>query len=196
MRRLHRHVGFVPLPDSCTAVSFDHLVGAQQDGLRDGDAQRLCDPHVDHLSLSETLSGWRLTENRAMLLFNDRRREQYMPLVAFCLRHFSADFIICTCEFEFRQAQQSSRRLERECQRNIELVWLTGRLMPLRADIVEKRSAVNGPMRHERPSASRKRGAGNLRAPVQRERPVLCGQCSERPHFTRGQPPSLSGRKA
>ena len=28
-----------------------------------------------------------------------------MPLVAFCLRHFSADFIICTCEFEFRQAQ-------------------------------------------------------------------------------------------
>src|SRR5882762_6559938 len=33
------------------------------------------------------------------------RREQYMPLVAFCLRHFSADFIICTCEFEFRQAQ-------------------------------------------------------------------------------------------
>jgi len=25
---------------------------------------------------------------------------------------------------------QSSPRLERECQRNIELVWLTGRLMP------------------------------------------------------------------
>jgi transposase len=25
---------------------------------------------------------------------------------------------------------QSSRRLERECQSNIELVWLTGRLMP------------------------------------------------------------------
>jgi transposase len=25
---------------------------------------------------------------------------------------------------------QSSRRLERGCQRNIELVWLTGRLMP------------------------------------------------------------------
>src|SRR6266404_5725592 len=37
-----------------------------------------------------------------------RRREQYMPLVAFCLRHFSADFIICTCEFEFRQAQEQS----------------------------------------------------------------------------------------
>ena len=30
-----------------------------------------------------------------------------MPLVAFCLRHFSADFIICMCEFEFRQAQVS-----------------------------------------------------------------------------------------
>jgi transposase len=29
-----------------------------------------------------------------------------MPLVAFCLRHFSADFIICTCEFDFRQAQR------------------------------------------------------------------------------------------
>jgi hypothetical protein len=33
------------------------------------------------------------------------RREQYMPLVAFCLRHFLADFIICTCVFDFRQAQ-------------------------------------------------------------------------------------------
>jgi hypothetical protein len=33
------------------------------------------------------------------------RREQFMLLAAFCLRHFSADFIICTCEFEFRQAQ-------------------------------------------------------------------------------------------
>ncbi|WP_375143916.1 integrase core domain-containing protein [Bradyrhizobium sp. Ash2021] len=34
-----------------------------------------------------------------------RRREQYIPLVAFCLRQFSADFIICVCEFDFRQAQ-------------------------------------------------------------------------------------------
>jgi transposase InsO family protein len=33
-----------------------------------------------------------------------RRREQYMPLVAFCLRHFLADFIICMCEFDFRRA--------------------------------------------------------------------------------------------
>jgi transposase len=28
-----------------------------------------------------------------------------MPLVAFCLGHFLADFIICMCEFDFRQAQ-------------------------------------------------------------------------------------------
>jgi hypothetical protein len=34
-----------------------------------------------------------------------RRREQYIPLAAFCLRHFLADFIICMCEFDFRQAQ-------------------------------------------------------------------------------------------
>src|SRR5580693_8525249 len=34
------------------------------------------------------------------------RREQYMPLVAFCLSHFLADFIICMCEFDFRQAQE------------------------------------------------------------------------------------------
>src|SRR5450432_3901818 len=32
--------------------------------------------------------------------------------------------------YEYLNRVQSSRRLERECQRNIELVWLTGRLMP------------------------------------------------------------------
>ena len=31
-----------------------------------------------------------------------------MPLVALCPRHFLADFIICTCEFDFRQAQVSA----------------------------------------------------------------------------------------
>src|SRR6476620_5064892 len=36
-----------------------------------------------------------------------------MPLAAFCLRHFSADFIICTCECEFRQAQVPSNGLWR-----------------------------------------------------------------------------------
>jgi hypothetical protein len=39
-----------------------------------------------------------------------RRREQYVPLVAFCLRHFLADFIMCMCVFDFRQAQGSKRR--------------------------------------------------------------------------------------
>ena len=29
-----------------------------------------------------------------------RRREQYIPLVAFCRRHSLADFIICMCEFD------------------------------------------------------------------------------------------------
>src|SRR5882757_7414299 len=34
-----------------------------------------------------------------------RRRERYMPLVAFCLRHFLADSIMCMYVFDFRQAQ-------------------------------------------------------------------------------------------
>jgi hypothetical protein len=33
-----------------------------------------------------------------------RCREQYMPLVALCPRHFLADSIICMCVFDFRQA--------------------------------------------------------------------------------------------
>src|SRR3984893_5698889 len=37
-----------------------------------------------------------------------RRREQDMPLVAFCPSHFLADFIICMCVFDFRQAQGGS----------------------------------------------------------------------------------------
>src|SRR5260370_5437622 len=36
-----------------------------------------------------------------------RRREPYIPLVAFCLRHFLADFIICMCAFDFRHAQRA-----------------------------------------------------------------------------------------
>ena len=32
-----------------------------------------------------------------------RRREPYIPLVAFCQRHFLADFIICMCEFDVRR---------------------------------------------------------------------------------------------
>src|SRR5712664_2477347 len=41
-----------------------------------------------------------------------RRREQYMPLVAFCLRHFLPGFTTCMCEFDFRQAQPSEARDE------------------------------------------------------------------------------------
>src|SRR5215813_9262381 len=37
---------------------------------------------------------------------------------------------------------QSSRRLERECQRNIELMWLTGRLAPDFKTIADFRHAV------------------------------------------------------
>src|SRR3984893_6474522 len=36
-----------------------------------------------------------------------RCREQYMPLVALCQRHFWADSIIYMCVFDFRQAQGS-----------------------------------------------------------------------------------------
>ena len=39
---------------------------------------------------------------------------------------------------------QSSRRLERECQRNIELVWLTGRLMPDFKTIADFRKDYGG----------------------------------------------------
>ena len=37
---------------------------------------------------------------------------------------------------------QSSRRLERECQRNVELVWLTGRLIPDFKTIADFRTTV------------------------------------------------------
>jgi hypothetical protein len=43
-------VRLVPLPDSCTAASgrlFDHLVGADQNGIRDRQAQQLCGPGIE-----------------------------------------------------------------------------------------------------------------------------------------------------
>src|SRR6201996_7745999 len=43
---------------------------------------------------------------------------------------------------------QSSRRLERECQRNIELVWLTGRLMPDFKTIADFRKDNGGAIRN------------------------------------------------
>src|ERR1700720_4745425 len=42
---------------------------------------------------------------------------------------------------------QSSRRLERECQRNVELVWLTGRLMPDFKTIADCRKATGSAIR-------------------------------------------------
>src|SRR6185312_15469671 len=42
-----------------------------------------------------------------------RCREQYMPLVTFCLRHFLADSIICMYVFDFRQAQGTAIALVR-----------------------------------------------------------------------------------
>jgi transposase len=42
---------------------------------------------------------------------------------------------------------QSSRRLERECQRNIELIWLTGRLMPDFKTIADFRKDNGGAIR-------------------------------------------------
>ena len=50
----------------------------------------------------------------------------------------------------------SSRRLERECQRNIELVWLTGQLAPAIVQRAPRRAAVVPPGRG--PGASRVRG--------------------------------------
>ena len=61
-----------------------------------------------------------------------RRREPYIPLVAFCLRHFLADFIICMCEFDFRQAQvgipgRTSNLLWRATTGGVEQEWKTVR---------------------------------------------------------------------
>jgi len=40
--------------------------------------------------------------------------------------------------FGYLNRVQSSRRLEREAQRNIELMWLTGRLAPKQTSLVDK----------------------------------------------------------
>jgi hypothetical protein len=60
-----------------------------------------------------------------------RRREQYMPLVAFCLRHFLADFIICMCEFDFRQAQVTSSNLVGRARFQLLSVSISRRVEPL-----------------------------------------------------------------
>src|SRR5258708_38903906 len=60
--------------------------------------------HLRHLPRSYATTITRL-ERTFQSTRTRRRREQYMPLVAFCLSHFLADSIICMCECDFRQAQ-------------------------------------------------------------------------------------------
>src|SRR6202043_1131028 len=52
-----------------------------------------------------------------------RRREPYIPLVAFCLHHFLADFIICMCEFDFRQAHLARVRARCDHGRDVNESW-------------------------------------------------------------------------
>ena len=67
---------------------------------------------------------------------------------------------------------QSSRRLERECQRNIELVWLTGRLMPDFKTIADFRKDNGEAIRRvcrEFVMLCRRSGTGSQDHPAQRE---------------------------
>jgi hypothetical protein len=93
-------------PQRLTFSSIDRLVFSGLYRLAPGvlDALKIVRP--------ETVIRWHRAGFRAYWRWKSRprggtrrRREQYKPLVAFCLRHFLADFIICMCEFEFRQAQ-------------------------------------------------------------------------------------------
>jgi hypothetical protein len=52
-----------------------------------------------------------------------RCREQYMPLVALCLRHFLADSIICMCVFDFRQAHVATATAFRRQRRPQRMTW-------------------------------------------------------------------------
>ena len=77
-----------------------------------GSIRRECPDHVvvfGERHLRHLLRSYATYYNEARATFRStrtrRRREQYMPLVASCLRHFLADFIICMCECDFRQAQ-------------------------------------------------------------------------------------------
>src|SRR5712664_1721400 len=66
-----------------------------------------------------------------------RCREQYMPLVALCLRHFWADFIICMCVFDFRQAQAERSGLLKEKSSRI-----AGRVSPALVEEAKRRTGI------------------------------------------------------
>ena len=90
----------------------------------------------------------------------------------------------------------SSRRLERECQRNIEMIWLTGQLAPDFKTIADFRIDNGKTMARPfvRSAASLSRCAGSLICSVQRASPsmdrssieVQGGQCA-RQELHRGQ---------
>jgi transposase-like protein DUF772 len=64
--------------------------------------------------------------------------------------------------YRYLNRVQSSRRLERECQRNIELVWLTGRLMPDDSRLPGENDVGFTPMDgHRHPSRSGPKSANN-----------------------------------
>src|SRR5262249_39277626 len=61
------------------------------------------------------------------------RREQYMPLVAFCLRHFSADVIIyCECEFRQSQVARQLGSLIKQGDRYLRSLFTAGALAVIR----------------------------------------------------------------
>src|SRR3984893_17426242 len=81
------------------------------DYVGDDNPVRAIDVFVDELDLGEL--GFGGVEPRAT------GRPAYHPAT-----------LLKICFYGCLNRVQSSRRIERECQRNVELVWLTGRLMP------------------------------------------------------------------
>jgi transposase len=81
------------------------------DYLGDDNPVRAIDVFVDELDLAELAFGGVEPEATG--------RPAYHPAI-----------LLKIYIYGYLNRVQSSRRLERECQRNIELVWLTGRLMP------------------------------------------------------------------
>jgi transposase len=81
------------------------------DFIAEDNSVRVVDAFVEELDLHDL--GFRGTEPA------DTGRPSYHPAV-----------LLKICIYGYLNRIQSSRRLERECQRNVELMWLTGRLAP------------------------------------------------------------------